>query len=118
MQNMILLYFKPQLHGWFFLRHASSKFSTNFENLSCSHPRTHDPTVGKIVKVDRDNFNELNIFRRAYKSISRVATSNEKHYMTNRCVANEMRELNRHLLFVTELIYHQKIFLACRATVW
>ena len=31
---------------------------------------------GKIIKGDRDNFNELNIFRRVNKMISRVATSN------------------------------------------
>ena len=56
---------------------------------------THERAIrqsGKIVKVDCDNFNFLNIFRRINKIISRAATSNEKRDTTNRYLTNDMRE--------------------------
>jgi hypothetical protein len=45
--------------------------------LSRSAPRTRDRQLGKVVKVNRDNFSKLNISWGVGKIVSRVAISTE-----------------------------------------
>ena len=82
---------KPRLHVRFYL----VIFFNCQQSLKILRVATHKRAIrksGKIVKVDRDDFNKLNISQRVEEIIIRVAASTEKQDTTNRYLANEMRE--------------------------